>query len=249
MKRTIRYYRKMYLSMVISPNITLDRFSDIAVHVFNYAEVYLQVQRKTGVPALFTALLHCMEGNADYYRQILNGQPFTKKTTIHPKGKGPWETWNDSAIEAFKIHGLKKVVNTPYHILQALERWNGLGYEKHGIHSPYLWAGTNHYSSGKFIKDGIFSPDAKSKQIGAAIILRHLILKGPFPSPDYELPIRFDKNGELIHEAVCLYQEQLNDMAHFTGADRLQLDGWAGNKTSELTYAITGSYLPGDPRR
>jgi len=34
------------------------------------------------------------------------------------------------------------------------ETFNGLGYSKNGHVSPYLYSGTDAYSSGKYVKDG-----------------------------------------------------------------------------------------------
>jgi lysozyme family protein len=44
--------------------------------------------------------------------------------------------------------------------------------------SPYLWSGSQHYTSGKFVADGTFDPDAVSKQSGAAVILRRMVDQG-----------------------------------------------------------------------
>jgi lysozyme family protein len=44
--------------------------------------------------------------------------------------------------------------------------------------SPYLWAGTDIYRSGKYVADGRVDPDAVSKSIGAAAILKALFTRG-----------------------------------------------------------------------
>jgi hypothetical protein len=58
--------------------------------------------------------------------------------------------------------------------LSFLEAYNGWGYVKKGINSPYLWSGTNHYTSGKYVRDGVFDPRAVSKQLGAVCMLKEL---------------------------------------------------------------------------
>ena len=56
------------------------------------------------------------------------------------------------------------------------EKFNGMGYNKTGLYSPYLWSYTNYYVKGKFTGHGKFDPDAKSKQPGTAAILKILNL-------------------------------------------------------------------------
>jgi lysozyme family protein len=59
-------------------------------------------------------------------------------------------------------------------MLFKMEQFNGFGYRVKGINSPYLWSFSNHYSKGKFTRDGFFDPNAVSKQIGAAVLLRRM---------------------------------------------------------------------------
>ena len=57
---------------------------------------------------------------------------------------------------------------------------NGFGYRRFhsGVLSPYLWSYSNHYTSGKYVADGTFDPDAVSKQCGSAVILRRMAETG-----------------------------------------------------------------------
>ena len=45
-------------------------------------------------------------------------------------------------------------------------------------HTPYLWSFSNQYTSGKFVQDGVFDPNAISKQCGAAVILSQMVRNG-----------------------------------------------------------------------
>jgi lysozyme family protein len=54
-----------------------------------------------------------------------------------------------------------------------LERSNGLGYQKRGLFSPYLWGGTTLYERGKFA-GGVWDPNAVNAQVGAVALLRRL---------------------------------------------------------------------------
>jgi len=60
-------------------------------------------------------------------------------------------------------------------ICYRFEGFNGFGYRTHGIHSPYLWAGCQHYKAGKYVADHHFDPSAVSQQLGSAVILKRMI--------------------------------------------------------------------------
>jgi lysozyme family protein len=64
-------------------------------------------------------------------------------------------------------------------MLYEAERWNGFGYRNRRVPSPYLWAGTQHYVQGKYTKDHTWDPNAVSKQIGVAPILKRLLQTEP----------------------------------------------------------------------
>ena len=49
-----------------------------------------------------------------------------------------------------------------------------MGYRLKALPSPYLWSFTDRYISGKYVADHQFDPDAVSKQIGAATVLKRL---------------------------------------------------------------------------
>jgi lysozyme family protein len=85
-------------------------------------------------------------------------------------------TWEESAQDALAIEGLchrDKWADIGV-TLDRIERYNGLGYRKRGLTSPYLWAGTNNYWAGKFVADGQFNPEVMDKQPGCAGLLRLL---------------------------------------------------------------------------
>src|SRR6185437_13147463 len=51
------------------------------------------------------------------------------------------------------------------------EQYNGLGYAARGMPSPYLWAGTDQYRSGKYVRDGVYDSHAVDSQPGCAGLL------------------------------------------------------------------------------
>ena len=94
-----------------------------------------------------------------------------------------------SAIDALEFDGFD--VWTDWSIpgtLYKLELYNGTGYRRHAIATPYLWSGSQFYSAGKFVRDGRFDPRAVSKEIGAAVLLRRMsdqaLIEFPAQPPD-----------------------------------------------------------------
>jgi lysozyme family protein len=144
---------------------------------------YENVEVRTTVPWEVVGVIHLLEAGGKFDRHLHNGDPLTARTVNHPAGRPivgePPFQWVESAEDA--------LVHTPPYLgrwrdwslagtLWKLESYNGLGYRKYHptVLSPYLWAGSYHYSKGKYVADGKWSDTAVSKQIGAAVILRQL---------------------------------------------------------------------------
>ena len=134
-------------------------------------------------------------------------------------------------------------------ICNLLENYNGTGYRRHGINTPYLWSYSNQYTQGKYVQDGLWSDVAVSKQMGAAVILRRMKEKSLITfAPDKILasqlfdPVAFAP--DTYNESAVALQKFLN-----TVGATLQVDGKAGKTTSKAFYDFTGHYLKGDPRQ
>lgn len=140
---------------------------------------YQAIETKTTVPWYFVGLLHyrCCDGDFSLH---LNGDPLSNRTINVPKGRPPQGdppySWEDSANDLLGFYRLQNAdwssVGT---ILYRLESVNGFGYRSHNVKSPYLWACTNLYTSGKFVSDHIFDPNYKDPQCGAATLLKVLM--------------------------------------------------------------------------
>ena len=143
---------------------------------------YQKVGRAVGVPWYVVGIIHSLEAGDDFTRHLHNGDPLTSRTVHVPagrpvRGKPPF-TWEQSAIDALRGRGLGawkdwSVTGTLYQ----LEGYNGFGYRDHHptVPSPYLWSFSNHYTRGKYVADGRFSPTAVSQQVGAALLLKQLV--------------------------------------------------------------------------
>jgi lysozyme family protein len=142
---------------------------------------YEKVGRAVGMPWYVVGIIHSLEASGDFTRHLHNGDPLTARTVHVPAGRPktgrPPFTWERSAIDALRGRGLGawKDWSVPGTLYQ-LEGYNGFGYRDHhpSVPSPYLWSFSNHYTRGKYVADGRFSPTAISQQVGAALLLKQL---------------------------------------------------------------------------
>jgi lysozyme family protein len=138
------------------------------------------VEGTTTVPWYVIAAIHYRESGLSYDHHLHNGDPLTGRTVHVPagrpvKGEPPF-TWEESAIDALKMSWLSDNKNWDIgDALALLERYNGLGYKKKGLPSPYIWSWTDAYKKGKYVADGKFDPEAVDQQCGAALIIKSLM--------------------------------------------------------------------------
>lgn len=185
--------QELFASMVVNQNIVDLKgnilISNVPQLVTNIANrIILNKQRYVNVAHCFPnpikwfhiALIHNMESGGNFSTYLGNGQTLSKKTTIVPKGRGPFSSFQDGAIDAIRVDGLNNIYDWSIgNTLYVLEGFNGYGYtDFKGINSPYIWSGSNQYISGYYIADNVYSKTAVSKQIGIALILQKLISLG-----------------------------------------------------------------------
>jgi lysozyme family protein len=141
---------------------------------------YEQVSNQTSVPWYFIGIIHGLEASFNFRAHLHNGDfPLNRRTRQVPSGRPrvwlPPIDWPSSAKDALNLLGFTGQSDWSLpKTLYRLEAYNGLGYRPYGIPSPYLWSFSNHYSRGKFISDGKWSATARSKQCGAAVMLKLL---------------------------------------------------------------------------
>ena len=144
---------------------------------------YEEVSVQTGAPWWFIGIVHALEGAFSLTGHLHNGDPLTARTVQVPKGRpavwNPPSDWVSSAVDAITHQGYAHQNDwTLAKTLFRFEGYNGFGYHAKGINSPYLWSFSNQYKKGKFVRDGVFDPQAVSKQCGAAVMLHALELAG-----------------------------------------------------------------------
>jgi lysozyme family protein len=226
------------------------------------AERYRAVAGRVGAPWMFVGVIHNMEASLSFDGHLHNGDPLTARTVQVPAGRPaagqPPFSWEASAEDALRLRRIDRWKDWSLPgLLYQLEAFNGWGYRLFHPHvlSPYLWSGSSHYTSGKFVKDGVWSDTAVSRQTGSAALLRRMAEHGDLDLelhvgedvPDVDLesarpPLRFSPNRE-----VAGARELQEFMNRFPGIF-LRIDGKPGEKTSDAFKLLTGHFLDGDPR-
>lgn len=145
---------------------------------------YERLGKRLGVPWAFIAATHGLEASFNFRAHFHNGDfPLSRRTRQVPAGRPPnWlppSDWESSAADALRLLGFTGQSDWSLpRTLYRLEAYNGFGYRRAGRASPYLWSFSSLYSRGKFVADGKFDPKARSKQCGAAVMLKLLDLAG-----------------------------------------------------------------------
>lgn len=148
---------------------------------------YVTVSGRTNrVPWQLIGIMHGLECGYDFFKHLHNGDSLAEPTHRVPAGRPiGWSgagSWEESAVDAVRLKKLDRVGAWALpQVLYSLESFNGFGYRPHRIRSPYLWSFSNLYTCGRFVADHDFRPDAVSKQVGAALVLKVLEQRGLWP--------------------------------------------------------------------
>jgi len=175
-------YAGLWQRMQIRPE-RMAEVNAIANRLIALKPRYQQVAAATRVPAGVIAVLHYREASNDFNGVLHNGERIIgtgRLTRLVPPNRGPFATWEESAIDALTMppHKLQEVDSwTIERACYEIERFNGFGYRNHHpeVKSPYLWSFSNNYSSGKYVADGQFSSSAVDKQCGTMPILKRMM--------------------------------------------------------------------------
>jgi lysozyme family protein len=157
-------------------------FSPVAKRLAAAKGRYQAVSARTGVPWSFIAVVHEREAAQNWATQLGQGDPLDRVSIHIPRGRGPFETWEDGAYDALVNCAPFAACNKDWSIggtLTKLEEYNGLGYAARNEPSPYLWSGTDQYKSGKYVRDGVFDPSVVDSQLGCAGLLLAMMAIDP----------------------------------------------------------------------
>lgn len=155
-----------------------------AAHLVSLAKSghYADVSARTGIPQAFIATSFEREASSDFRLSPAQGDRWDRVSVHVPRGRGPFASWTAAALDAYHLDGLDVIGAGNWseeRFCYEGELFNGFGYRGHGIHSPYLWAGTNNYSSGKYVADGVWSASAVDQQLGIVPVMRKMIELAP----------------------------------------------------------------------
>jgi len=172
---------------VVSPKYRMALDVELAVYKRNLARYEtIQNMRPHGVPAPILFCLHYRESSNDFHAHAHEGSSLMHRTRDEPKGRPlhpePPYTFEQSAEDAYYICEKPPLDRIDWTDGQAaldkMESFNGFGYRKLGVNSPYLWSGTSIYTGGKYVRDGVFSRTAMDGQLGCCAILKHFMDHG-----------------------------------------------------------------------
>ncbi len=244
-----REYGRLYRECKADPS-KFDEIDRTVDRLLENISRYRTVSQNSGVPWFFIAAIHNMESGQDFTCHLHNGDPLSDRTVHVPAGRPrrgtPPFTWEESAADALAMRRLDRVTEwTLERTLYELEGYNGWGYRLYHpyVLSPYLWSFSNHYTSGKYTADGRWSETARSKQCGAAVIIRRLEERGEIHFAEAAAAPIFYYSTKPVEGSEKL-QEFLNSLEGVT----LRVDGWPGEKTSNAVKKVFGFYLAKDPR-
>lgn len=177
------YYKNVWNTMSIRSDRAsmVQREGQTAV---NNKPRYESISKATGVPWYVIAAIHFRECSYNFKQNLANGDPLTRKTTREPAGRipgvAPPYTFEQAAIDALNKDNRFKGINwgDPVDMMWKLESYNGYGYLYKGDPSPYLLAGTQHYDSGMYVRDGEYSRSVKDPRIGVMAIIYYCLKAG-----------------------------------------------------------------------
>ncbi|MEE2835088.1 MAG: hypothetical protein VYB65_03605 [Myxococcota bacterium] len=142
------------------------------------------VARRADVPPqLVAAIWYREDSQMRTSRYLHNGQPLGRTTTIVPRGIFfRKDQFVDAAVHALgQKNYLRNALGLSYESrdLAAMaaytEAYNGFGYRMGGRPSPYVTAATDKYSSGLYVRDGVFDRLARDERLGTLSIMNALI--------------------------------------------------------------------------
>jgi lysozyme family protein/peptidoglycan hydrolase-like protein with peptidoglycan-binding domain len=244
-------YEQNWANLQIRPSAK-NAANKAANRLLSGKDIYKQVEARTNVKWFFVGLCHSRESDFNFNTYLGNGQPLGQVTTIVPKGRGPFTGPNafiDGCVDALRLEGF--VGATDWGIARTLfrlEGFNGFGYHKFGVNSPYLYGGSTIYGppeakGGKFVRDGVFDANTVDTQLGVAVILKALMALDPSITFDVTSPpVSLEPDDEQAKNVV-LVQHALNKLGIVSPP--LAEDGINGPKTkSAISLFQQQSGLP-----
>ena len=93
-------YVNLWQNMEITDEDAVDEAAQTAIE---NKERYQRVEKLARVPWAVIAALHMRESGADFRTYLGNGEPLNRRTRLVPKGRGPFKSWEDGAVDALAV--------------------------------------------------------------------------------------------------------------------------------------------------
>jgi lysozyme family protein len=165
--------------------------SDMKSFEANYAKHqldYEKVAKESDLPPELIAAIHWREATGNFHEYLAQGDPLGKKAVHIPRNEpvrpDTMAGWDAAASDAL---GDKKSTQDKLDLHQNstdmaamatyAEYYNGVGYAARGKPSPYVFSGTDQYTSGKYVADGVYSAKTKDTQLGVMSMVQDLMDK------------------------------------------------------------------------
>lgn len=243
-----------YLALLSKAKITrASEAKSRAAEIIKLKPHYAPVSEKTGVPIIWLMAINERESGSSLLSYLGNGQRLNRVTTIVPKGRGPWADWPSGAVDGLTCEHLVGLNgwDWPFSLYHE-EAWNGFGPRDHGKHTGYLWSGTDVYTGGKYVADGIWNPNFSDPQLGTVPIMLALIaLDGSLelpdwpkasPWPDIPAPIASPVGHDGGAHGVVWLQDSLNTLLTGKIDQPLKDDGSYGRMTAAAVRLFQQEY-------
>ena len=169
-------YETLFASVQIVPS-RLAEVNDTCERILRHLDAgdYGTVCAETGIPFLLIGPSFEREASTNFALSPAQGDRWNQVSRDVPRGLGPYASWHDAAVAAYKIDGLSAVgaANWTYGLIPYFdEAFNGFGYRDfHGERTPYNAGATNLQQRGKYTSDGKFDPDEMDPQIGCIAMM------------------------------------------------------------------------------
>lgn len=219
----------------------------VAARLLSNLPRYKALEVVSNVPAAFIMCAHERESGGNWNTYLGNGQALNRVTTIVPKGRGPFKTFEEGALDAFALEklgsgGIRLSDWDEAMLCFWMEKFNGFGYRQRGLRSPYLWGGTNHQQPGKYTSDNHFDPTFMDPQLGGMAVYGELVRQEPSLNLGGNAMDPAFLNRKIMIGDVLVQNggiKQLQIALNMLGADpRLVEDGWIGRKTIDAFNAF-----------
>ena len=239
--------RTVDLRQKLSPGLQHE-LKSFKAHYEKHKARYEKIGKEAGVPAALVGAIHWRECSGDFTKYLHQGDPLGKPARRVPKNIPLFHDFDKAAVHALKMKsgirdavGLDENTRDPTAVATYAEAYNGLGYHNRGKSSPYVYSGTEEYTRGKYVKDGVFSSRTVDQQIGVLAMMGSVggldgmsvdpSKKGEERTPS-EAWDRMRKQGKLLKrgeksEAVRYLQQLLK-----AAGQKLGIDGDFGRGTA-----------------